>query len=130
MAREVPSTARRFLVSRCITSHHRGMDLLLNGHTSRVLYNALAWLLNSSLAERCQKRSTTLSFHLVCHGHILRHRDSLPLANDVPRVYYARQPAKDSQADVNEKVGTASSFENHGDRWEEDGQEVEADVAC
>lgn len=55
---------------------------------------------------------------------------SLPPADDIPRVNNARDPTENAQADIDEEVGTASSFENDSNGREEDGQEVEADIAC
>jgi hypothetical protein len=45
---------------------------------------------------------------------------SLILADDVPTMQDSRNPTQDGETDVDEKVGTAAAFEEHGDRWEEE----------
>ena len=42
---------------------------------------------------------------------------------------HARDPPQDAEADVDEEVGAAATFEEDGQRGEEDGDEVEEDVA-
>lgn len=39
------------------------------------------------------------------------------------------QPPEDGQRNVDDEVGAAAALEEHGERRDEDGEEVEADVA-
>jgi len=50
------------------------------------------------------------------------------LADDPPGMKDTRNPTQDGKKDVNEEICGASSLEEDGEGWEEDGEEVEADV--
>lgn len=51
------------------------------------------------------------------------------LADDPPGVYATGYPTENRQKDVDEEVAAAASFQQDGDGWDEDGEEVEEDVA-
>jgi hypothetical protein len=51
------------------------------------------------------------------------------LADHPPGVQHARYPAEDGQTDVDEEVRVDARLEQDGDWREEDGEEVEQDVA-
>lgn len=42
---------------------------------------------------------------------------------------HAGNPTKNGETDVDQEVGVAASLEEHGERREEDSQEVQADIA-
>jgi len=53
---------------------------------------------------------------------------SLTLGDDVPGVNYTRNPSEDPEEDVDAEVCCRTAFEEDGDRWDEQGDEVEEDI--
>ena len=51
------------------------------------------------------------------------------LSDDVPRVYYARQPAANGEKDVEAECAAAAVLEHHGHGRQEHGEQVETHVA-
>jgi len=60
-------------------------------------------------------------------GAIVR---TLILEDDVESVNDARDITKNRQQDVDEEIGTAASLKEDTKRWEDDGKNDLADVAC
>lgn len=58
----------------------------------------------------------------------IHHNPPLTLANDVPTMQNPRDPTQNRETNVDEEIGAAAAFEEDGDGWEEETEEVEADV--
>jgi len=51
------------------------------------------------------------------------------LANDIPSMNDTRNPSQNRQQNVDPEVRRAASFENYGERRDEDCEQIEADIA-
>lgn len=51
------------------------------------------------------------------------------LADNPPSMYAPWNPSQNRKEDVDEEVAAAASLQQNGDGWDEDGEEVEEDVA-
>jgi len=62
--------------------------------------------------------------------HLYRRRShgALTLRDDVPCVNYAWDPSQDPEKDVDAEIRSKATFKCDGQRWNEEGDEVEADV--
>jgi len=62
--------------------------------------------------------------------HLYRRRlhSTLTLRDDVPSVNYAWDPSKDPEKNVDAEIRSKAAFERDGQRRDEEGDEVEADV--
>lgn len=54
---------------------------------------------------------------------------SLMLGNHPPGMNHAWDPAKNGKQDIDEEIGVAAGLEEDSQWWQEEGEEVEADVA-
>lgn len=59
----------------------------------------------------------------------MRIKSQAYLSNDPPSVEDSRNPTENRQTDIDEEIGAAAGLQEDGERGEEEGEDVEADVA-